>query len=97
MNNVDRQDKPPNSKRGLSENVYAMFGGNAMSQKAKSCLLCSTMLTFSLTEGRIACSRQPSYVAAVSVTCPSTVVKTLSSMVIVLKMAAEVATAAWAP
>ena len=46
MNNVDRQDKPRNSKRGLSENVYAMFGGNAMSQKVKSCLLCSTMPIF---------------------------------------------------
>ena len=46
MNNVDRQDKPPNSKRGLSENVYAMFGGNAMSHKVTSCLLCSIMPIF---------------------------------------------------
>ena len=32
--------------RGPSENVYNMFGGNATSQKAKLCLLCSTMPTF---------------------------------------------------
>ena len=46
INNVDRQVQPCQSKRGLSENVYMMFCGNAMSQKVKSCLLCSTMLTF---------------------------------------------------
>ena len=46
INNVDRQVQPCLSKISLSENVYMMFGGNAMSQKAESRLLCSTMPSF---------------------------------------------------
>ena len=73
INNVDRQVQPCNSKRGLSENVYIMFGGNAMSQKAKSCLLCSTMPTFCFRRRTHNCDSLFSWVVtAVSLTCPST-------------------------
>ena len=64
-NNLDRQVQACNSERCLSENVYMLFGGNAMSQQDQ---VVTPLLDYAhlllLTAELSARSRQPSHVAA---------------------------------